>query len=138
MATWLDSCRIPNLHAMSGGLKVAELPAGILTGARALKLMGVPVKVRHAYDLESFLSRQSMAGFSHEDQSHMHWGPIIGDLLQLSPEMMEIVHILLSGPCCPPWSKLGTKGHSPRFPYQSRNYLLKWFNHEGGHQPKPT
>lgn len=110
MSDWVSSCRIPNLPALRGGLKVAELPAGLLTGVRAMKQMGVPVHVRHAYDTLYCLRRQDLTDFSVIDRSHMFWGRVVGDILNLAVEEMEIVHWLLSGPCCPPWSTLGDGG----------------------------
>ena len=111
---WEDACAMADLHKLGDGLLVAELPAGLLTGIRALKRMGVPVKVRHAYDTLPCLALQDMSGFSAEDRRHMFFGETDGDLLRLVPEEMELVHILLSGPSCQPWSTKGSGGLAMR------------------------
>ncbi len=114
MPSWVQSIAgIPNLDALPTPLRVAELPAGLLTGVRALKMMNVPLRVRHAYDILQYLSQQDMSDFSADDQKNMFWGRVVGDLLSLTVEEMELVHILLSGPCCPPWSSLGLQGMPP-------------------------
>ena len=111
MPSWIEECRsVMGSHVLPNGLKVAELPAGLMSGIRALKEVNIPVMVRHAYDICQCLKKQTMDGFSSEDQRNMYFGTLAGDLLKLTPEEMEIVHLLLSGPCCPPWSTLGTQG----------------------------
>ena len=112
MSAWIDACpAVVEPRVLQSGLKVAELPAGLLTGTRALKMLNVPVHVRHAYDVLKCLQKQSMAGFSAEDRCHMHFGRPVGDILALRPEQLEIVHLIISGPCCPPWSTLGSQGY---------------------------
>ena len=110
MPRWEDSCDISDLHQLRDGLLVAELPAGLLTGVRALKRMGVPVKLRHGYYILPCLAKQDVTAFSAENRRHMFFGRTNGDLLRLVPEDMELVHILLSGPSCQPWSTKGKGG----------------------------
>ena len=121
MSDWVSSCHIANLPALRDGLKIAELPAGLLTGVRALKQMGVPVHVRHAYDILGCLKRQDLTDFSDIDRQNMFWGKLVGDILNIEVTAMEIVHWLLSGPCCPPWSTLGDGG----LMMVSLNYVMK-------------
>jgi hypothetical protein len=112
MEHWTKACPCAvDSHMLQNGLKVMELPAGLMTGVRALKNLGLPVIVLHSLDLLGYLGNQCMQAFSPADRRHMHFGKSRGDILQLEPQNMEIAHLLLSGPSCQPFSTLGVQGY---------------------------
>jgi DNA-cytosine methyltransferase len=98
-----------SLHCFIGTLKVLELCGGSGAGYLALhKLLpiGALQLVGH-WDTDSEL--RQIFNVIHGKSSAMHLGTVEGDILGGNIDRFPFAHIVIAGPPCPPWSKLGKK-----------------------------
>ena len=95
------------LRAFSGKLGLLELCGG--TGAAYIALSkllpaGTLELVGH-WDIDSELAE--IIRTIHSDCSKLHLGTCAGDILATAVEDFPKCHVIVAGPPCPPWSKLG-------------------------------
>ena len=98
-----------SLQSFKGKLKVLELCGGSGAGYLALhKLLpiGALQLVGH-WDTDGELMQ--MFNVIHGKSTAMHLGSVEGDILGGSMDRFPIANIVIAGPPCPPWSKLGKK-----------------------------
>ena len=98
---------VAELADFSGKLKILDLCGGLGTGFMALSLV-LPrgcVESGGIWDIDSDLSR--FLGCIHDDSKNLHLGKVCGDLMKWNIEDIAYGHIIVAGPPCPPWSKLG-------------------------------
>ena len=112
-SAWQDdpqwkSC-VSRLSKFSGKLKVIELCGGVGTAFIALSLLlpSACVELAGHWDTDSDLA--AYLNRVHPTSSVIHLGGIAGDIKQWSIDDIAFGHIIVAGPPCPPWSKLGVR-----------------------------
>ena len=98
------------LNNFVGKLTIVDLCGGLGTGYIALSLV-LPrgcVESGGIWDTDSHLAR--FLGLIHADSKVIHLGSIGGDLMKMNIADIGHGHIIVAGPPCPPWSRLGNKG----------------------------
>ena len=100
---------VSRLSNFSGELKVIELCGGLGTAFIALSLL-LPagcVELTGHWDTDSDLA--SYLNRVHPRSNVIHLGGIAGDINQWPIENIAFGHIIVAGPPCPPWSRLGVR-----------------------------
>lgn len=130
---------VSELSTFAGTLKVVDLCGGLGTGYIALSLLLPPGSVALAgvWDTDEHL--EPFLSCVHPNSSALHLGGVCGNLLERDPGDVELGHIIVAGPPCPPWSRLGNKKsmEDPRGPvfwaaidiivHQAKNGILGLF-----------
>lgn len=93
---------LPRTLQTFGSLRLG-LPCCGIGSTQALSDLGVPHTVQWAYDSADSL-RCALA-----QRENFHIGRDDGDILKITMKSLAPVDVILSGPPCPPWSRLGRR-----------------------------
>ncbi len=86
------------------------LPCVGLDGAcNGLRAIGIPFVARYVVDVAGYLRRPLAAVHGADEAERFDLGPLDGDLLQHDIEDWDRVDGIISGPPCPPWSRIGRR-----------------------------
>ena len=90
-------------------LDVLELCAGLGTGFIALALLLPVGRLRSVGTFDTDTDLSHFLAHIHGSTDKIHLGQIDGNILQWRIEDIPLAHVIVAGPPCPPWSRLGNK-----------------------------
>ena len=95
------------LATVTQTIVIMELFGGLSTGFIALSALGLSVQLEvycdHNVHLQHWLKKL------HGSSQALRCGKVIGDVLELAPGLVALVHVIIAGPPCPPWSAKGAR-----------------------------